>query len=223
MEDVYYVLATAFIWIQHKDGNVSVHLCQSEFTEFTAHSFSVKSANKVPNMTPYRYWLPIDYIPPVDPLDPDLPRWRKVYQNIVGCINWIETCTRPDISPVLTFLTSYRNYPHPQHYKASFHAIKYLTSTNEYIISFHSESSSSIQSFNKFTHHHDRVAYTEATAPYPSEFHQLTAYCDANWGGKFGSAVEYGTTLKIFKFRSLSGFLICRSGGPIAWKTILQN
>ena len=56
-----------------------------------------------------------------------------------------------------------------------------------------------------------------------SEFHQLTAYCDANWGGQFGSAVEDGTPLELFKFRSLSGFLICRSGGPIAWKSIRQN
>ena len=96
-------------------------------------------------------------------------------------------------------------------------------STNEYGISFHSDSSSTIQAFNHFPHHHDREAYTEATAPYPSECYQLTAYCDANWGSKFGSAVEDGTPLKFFRFRYLSGFLICRSGGPIAWKTIRKN
>ena len=69
-----YFLGTAFTWIQHKDSNISVHLCQSEFTEFTAHQFSVKSENKVPNMTPYRSSSPIDSIPPDDPLDPYLPR-----------------------------------------------------------------------------------------------------------------------------------------------------
>ena len=96
-------------------------------------------------------------------------------------------------------------------------------STNEYGISFHSESSATIQAFNNFTLHHDIEAYTEATAPSPSECHQLTAHCDANWGGQFGSAVEDGTPLELFKSRYLSGFLICRFGGPIAWKSIRQN
>ena len=124
---------------------------------------------------------------------------------------------------VLTFLASYRNYPHPQHYKAAVHALKYLTITNEYDISFHSKSSAKIQAFNNFPHHHDREAYTEATTPSTSECHQLTAYCDANWGGKFGSAVEDCNPLELFKFRSLSGFLIYFSCGPIAWKSIRKN
>ena len=162
-------------------------------------------------MTPYHSGFRIDSIPPVDPLDPDLPHQRQVYQSIFYCINWHETCTRPDIAPVLKFLASYSNYPHSQHYKAVFHALKYLMSTNEYGISFHSESSATIQSFDHFLYHHDREAYTEATDSSPSEFHQLTAYCDANWGGQFGSAVEDGTPLELFKFRSLSGFLICSS------------
>ena len=49
------------------------------------------------------------------------------------------------------------------------------------------------------------------------------AYCNENWGGQFGSAVKDGTPLECFKYRSLSGFLMCRSGGPIAWKSIRQN
>ena len=32
-----------------------------------------------------------------------------------------------------------------------------------------------------------------------------------------------GTALEIFKYRSLSGFLVCRCGGPIAWKGIQQD
>ena len=152
----------------------SVHICQSAFTEFTAHWFSVQNSNKVTNLTLYRSGLPTDSIPPVDPLDPDLPRQRQVYQRIVGFINWLATCTRPDIAPVITFLVLYRNYPHPQHYKAAVHALKYLTTTNEYSISFHSKSSAIIQAFNHFPNHYDREAYTEATSPSISECRQLT-------------------------------------------------
>ena len=157
-------------------------------------------------MTPYHSGFPIDSIPPVDPLDPDIPRQRQVYQSIVGCINFLATCTRPEISPALTSLASYINSPHPQHYKSSVHALKYLTRTNEYDISFHSQSPSTIQAFNHFPHHRDIEAYTEATAPYLSECHQLTDFCDANWGGQSVSSVKEGTTLELFKSRSLSVF-----------------
>ena len=74
MGNVDYFLGIAFTWIQHADGNISVHLLQLEFTEFAAHQFSVHTSNKVPNMTHYRSGFPIDSIPPVDPLNPDLPR-----------------------------------------------------------------------------------------------------------------------------------------------------
>ena len=91
-------------------------------------------------MTPYRFGFPIDSIPPVDPLDPDLPRRRQVYQSIVGCITWLATFTRLDIAHVLPFLASYINDPHPQHYKAAVSAIKYMQEKNEYDISFHPKS-----------------------------------------------------------------------------------
>ena len=59
MGDVYYFLVTACTWLKHNDGNISVHLCQSAFTEFTDHRFSVHTTNKVPNMNPYRSRFPI--------------------------------------------------------------------------------------------------------------------------------------------------------------------
>ena len=51
--NVDYFLCTVYTWLQHADVNISVHLCQSAFTEFTDHRFSFHIANKVPNMTPY--------------------------------------------------------------------------------------------------------------------------------------------------------------------------
>ena len=131
MGDVDYFLGTAFTWIKQKYGNISVHIFQSAFTEFTAHRFLVQIVNKVPNRTPYHSRFPIDSIPPIDPLDSDLPCRRQVYHIIAGCINWLATFTHPDIEPALTFFASYRNSPDPQHYKAAVHDIKYLISTNE--------------------------------------------------------------------------------------------
>lgn len=223
MGDVDYFLGTAFTWKQHDSGHLSVHLCQSAFTEFTANRFGVSAMTPVPNMTPYRSGYPIDSIPQADLNDPNLKHRTKTYQAIIGCINWLSTCTRPDISPCLSFLSSYNMAPHEQHYKAAIHALKYLYSTAEYGISFHSDASSTLQSFNHFPNHHDKEAYDDATPPSPSECHELTAYSDACWGGQFGNHVKDGTPLELFKYRSLSGYLVCKSGGPISWKAERQN
>jgi hypothetical protein len=223
MGDVDYFLGTAFTWKHLPGGHLSVHLCQSAFTEYTAHRFAVDRYNRTPHMTPYRSGLPIDSIPMPDPKDPDLKRRTKVYQSIVGCINWLATSTRPDVSPVLSFLASYMHAPSHQHYKSALHALKYLYSTSDYGICFHSDASNTIQAFNHFPHFHDKEAYTDASPPSPGDCHNLTAYSDACWGGQIGNAVPDGTPLELFKLRSMSGFLICRTGGPIAWRANRQD
>eukprot|EP00804_Cyclotella_cryptica_P026709 CCRYP_007942-RA/>CCRYP_007942-RA protein AED:0.35 eAED:0.34 QI:0/0/0/0.66/0.5/0.33/3/0/1904 len=224
MGDVDYFLGTAFTWKRHANGELSAFLSQTALTEYMAHRFAVDNMNPVPNMTPYRSGLPIDAIPPPNPKDPDLKRRTKCYQSMVGCINWLATCTRPDVSPVPTFLASYSTNPAHQHYKAAMHVLKYLLSTSDYGISFHSHATSTVQAFNHFPHHRDKEAYSDATPPpSPSDCHNLTAFSDACWGGQFSAAVKDGTPLDLFKFRSLSGFIISRAGGPIAWKSIRQQ
>ena len=168
MGNLEYLLGTAFTWLRHADGNISIHLCQLSFTEFIAHQLSFHISNKVPNMNPFCFGFPMGSILPVDTLDHDLLRQKQIYQSIGSCIKWLATCTWPDIAPVLKFLASYINAPHPQHYKSASHAIKDITSTNEFGISFHSKSSSTIQAFNHFPHNHDKEYYTEATAQTPS-------------------------------------------------------
>ena len=90
----------------------------------TAHQFSVYTANKVLNITPYRYGFYIDYILPVEPLNPNILRQKQVYQSIVDCINWLTNCTNPAIAPALTFLDLYSNATHSQQYKAAVNALK---------------------------------------------------------------------------------------------------
>ena len=112
MGNVEYFLGKYFNCITHKDRDILVHLSQSAFTEFTAHHFYNHKSDKVHNMNPYRSGYPINSIPPVDYLEPDLPCQKQVYQIIVRCINWLATCTLPDISPTLTLIASYNNATH---------------------------------------------------------------------------------------------------------------
>eukprot|EP00956_Cyclotella_meneghiniana_P012602 scaffold17913_cov36-Cyclotella_meneghiniana.AAC.1 len=188
MGPVDWFLGTAFTWKRHDDGNLSVLLSQSAFIDFTAHRFAVDRFKPVPHMTPYRSGIPIDSIPPPPKNDPDQKRSTKVYQSIVGCINWVATCTRPDIAPALTFLASYNQCPSHGHYQAALHALKYLYSTSEYGISNHSDASNTIQAFNHFPSHHDKEAYEDAVPPSPGDVKRLTSFSDACWGGQFGNA-----------------------------------
>jgi len=83
MGDADYFLGTAFTWKRLPDKHISVHLCQSAFTEYTATRFGIDDMNQVPNMSPYRSGYPIDAIPPSDPHDKDLPKRTKTYQQMV--------------------------------------------------------------------------------------------------------------------------------------------
>jgi hypothetical protein len=92
--------------------------------------------------------------------------------------------------------------------------LKYLYSISEYGISFHSTAHQTLQAFNHFPHHHDKEAYTDAIPPSPAECHNLAAFSDACWGGQFGNAVADGIPLKLFKYRALSGYIICCCAKP---------
>ena len=158
MGDVDFFLGTAFTYRRHRDGNLSVHLGQSAFTEHIAHRFGIDGMKRVPNMTPWRCGLPIDSIATADPSDPDLARRHKVHQSIVGCINWLSTNTRPDVTPVNTFLASYSQLPSHQHYKSALHCLNYLNSTSSLGLSYHSLCTTTLQAYNHFPNHHDKKA-----------------------------------------------------------------
>ena len=69
----------------------------------------------------------------------------------------------------------------------------------------------------------DLEAYEDACPPSPLTAHLMTTYSDACWGGQFGNAVKDGTQLPLFKYRSMSGGIIFRCGGPIAWTCERQD
>ncbi|KAL7529706.1 LOW QUALITY PROTEIN: hypothetical protein ACHAWF_003089, partial [Thalassiosira exigua] len=158
-------------------------------------------------------WLAHQFHLPPDPNDPDLKRRTKVYQSVVGCLNWLTTCTCPDLAPDLTFLASYMQAPSVQHYRSVTHALKYTYLTAEYGISFpiptrlqQSTSSTMIK------------RCTRMLLPRPPP--NLMAYSKACWGEQFSNTIPNGTPVKIFEFHSLSCYLICRCGGPMPWRSI---
>ncbi len=94
----------------------------------------------------------------------------------------------------------------------------YIHSTIDYGISFTSGQSPAIHSYMSYPHKSDTEAYVDAIPPDTGSHHRLSTYSDACWGSQLGNAVQEGLQLPLFKFRSMSGIIVMRSGGLISWK-----
>ena len=48
-------------------------------------------------------------------LTPAFLRQQEQYQSMVGSINWLSTNTRPDLTPITSFLAAYNHNPSTAH------------------------------------------------------------------------------------------------------------
>ena len=219
MGTVEWFLGQHFQW-HVEDSHVSVHLNQSGFARNLVESFQLQDRLPSAIMTPYRSGHPIDAIAGHDPEDtsPAFLRRKEAYQSIVGSIGWLVNCTRPDLAAVHSFLSSYNMCPAVGHMKSALYALHYIHSTSDYGISFTSKDRAPIHTYLHYPDASDAECFDDARPPKPDRRHLLTTYSDACWGSQIGNAVPHGVGVPLFKFRSMSGAIIFRSGGPIAWK-----
>ena len=215
---VEWFLGVHFAW-RITPSSVSVHLNQSGFASNLVESFFQDSRNVTPTATPYRSGVPIDSIAPSTDDDDSPAQLRRTaaYQSLIGSIGWLSCSTRPDLSAVHSFLASYSNKPSVGHMKAALYALHYIHSTHDYGISFTSDSVAPMHCYIHFPPTTDVEAYTDALPPTSSTSSTLSSYSDACWGSQIGNAVADGTLLPLFKFRSMSGGIIFRNGGPVGW------
>ena len=167
----------------------------------------------------------IDSIRP-KPLPPEQQvHLTKRYQRLVGLINWMATCTRPDLSPSVSFLATYNHSPTKQHLDSAMYVVRYIRNTIGYGISFSSKSTTTLKTFLHIPLPHDAEAYSDARRPYDHETHELSAFSDANWGPQDASAPDPVTPQQVHpkNMRSMSGYIIFRSGGPILWSCVRQE
>ena len=225
MGTVNWFLGTHFEWSSHQDGALSVHLSQEAYAQNIVETHRLSGINLNPLATPYRSGCPIDAIPSatIDEDDKYFVKRREAYQSLVGRLTWLATNTRPDISTAVSFLASYNSCPNKQHYEAALYVVRYLRSTVSQGIAYHSSESAATSAYVHYPPAHDREAYTDATRPPSPTSAALQGFCDANWGSQIGGSVPDGEEIELFKYRSMSGFLIMRCGGPIAWKAVRQE
>ena len=215
---VEWFLGVHFSW-RITPSSVAVHLNQSGFASNLVESFFGDTRNPTPTATPYRNGVPINSIAPSTDADdsPAQIRRKEAYQSLIGSIGWLAHTTRPDLSAVHSFLASYSNKPAVGHMKAALYALHYIHSTHDYGISFTSDAVAPMHCYIHFPPSTDVEAYTDALPPTPETLSTLTSYSDACWGSQIGGAISDGTLLPLFKFRSMSGGIVFRNGGPLGW------
>lgn len=222
---VNWFLGTHFEWADHIDGALSVHLSQRAFAQNLVERHRLGSSNLNPSCSPYRSGVPIDSVPAaeVDESDPAFVRRRHSYQSLVGGLNWLACNTRPDLSTAVSFLAAYSHCPSKGHMEAALYVVKYLRSTASHGIAFHSSAPATSEAYVHYPFPHDAEAYHDASTVPHDKPHLLSVYTDANFGSQLGNSVPDGTEVEMFKFRSISGYLIMRCGGPIAWRAARQD
>jgi transposase InsO family protein len=83
---------------------------------------------RFPEHSKYRNWAaPIGQTAIVN----DEPAALTPYQEIVGCLQWLAGCTRPDISYTASMLARYSNSPTEAHWEMALRATSYLARTRE--------------------------------------------------------------------------------------------
>ena len=204
---------------------IQVHLSQTGFASHLVEENKIHLRNITPDATPYRSGLPIDACPESDKDEKSqtfLDRKNK-YQSIVGSIGWLAQSTRPDLAPSHSFLLAYINKPSRSHLNAALYVLQYTHSTINYGFTFTSAEKAPLHTYMTFPHSSDTEAYDDALPPCAGQHHRLTTYSDACWGSQIGNTIRDSIQLPLFKFCSMSGAIVFRSGGPITWKTDRQE
>ena len=168
MDVVTWFLNIHFTWADMPDGHLGIHLSQVAYAQTLVEQYCQHTINYNSRATPYCSGLPIDSILPTHELDDDpVFLCRKLqYQSLVGSLNWLVTTTRPDISPVTSFLAAHANRPSQTHMDSGISIVKYLCSTADYGIAFHFHATS-IFPFTMILRH--------SKMPYPQLQQNITA------------------------------------------------
>lgn len=100
---------------------------------------------------------------------------------------------------------------------------RYVRSTTTHGIAFHSSAPNDTSAYIHFPFPHDSEAYSDSVKPPKNRMHELSTFTDACWGSQLGNIIPDGEEIDMWKFRSMSGYLVMRCGGPVAWKAVRQE
>jgi hypothetical protein len=195
MGEVSWFLGSKYEWETLPDGRLTVSITQTAKAEDIIDNHGMSDCNAI--ASPYRTGFPIDRIPHDGvPLEQKTALVKK-FQSLVGGVLWLQRHTHPDLSTVVSLLSSNSHNPSQGHYDAAKRVLAYIKGTLDRGI--------------RFTQGGEAV---EGTFSFPM---RDGAYTDANWGPQDASHPQEGQTVTIEEVKSLLGHVVFRMGGPICW------
>ncbi len=141
----------------------------------------------------------------------------------MGSIGWLTQSMCLHLAPSNSFLLAYSKKSSQSHLNAALYVLHYIHSTINYKFTFLSKALVPLHSYMSFPHRSNTKAYRDLVPPTEKDHHRLTTYSVACWGSQISNAAHTGVLLPLFKFCSMSGVILFRSGGPITWKAVRQD
>jgi hypothetical protein len=143
---------------------VSFYLNQSGFASNLVESFFGETREASPLATPYCFGVPVDLIAPSTDKADSLAQtcWTQAYKSLIGSISWLAMTTRPDLTTIHSFLSSYSSKPTVGHMKLALYVLQYIHSTFDYDITFTSKVMAPMYSNIHYPPSTDVEAYTDA-------------------------------------------------------------
>ena len=126
MGPVTHFLGIKFDCLCDNANNLNIYMSQTAFIDSLTETANLTNANAV--TTPYHNGYPVDKIEP--PPTPASPSAILQMQQLLGSLQWLSQCTRPDISTITNLLAQYQSNPSYQHIEAARRVIKYLKGTS---------------------------------------------------------------------------------------------
>jgi hypothetical protein len=128
---------------------------------------------------------------------PPVPGFHNVsYSSILGGINYLACCTRPDIANAVRVLAAHSSNPSAHAWKQLNHLIRYLKHTHNYVICFGLP--------------HPLIMNTPNDNKNISKENRISVFCDADWASEQDQV-------------SVSGYISYFLGSPINWGSKKQT
>ncbi len=74
----------------------------------------------------------------------------KIFQQVIGDLNWLSISTRPDIAAIESLLAANSQKPAQAHYDAAEHVLRYLASTSSISLYYTSNDLEDVHAFVHF-------------------------------------------------------------------------
>ena len=132
MGTVTWFLGCLYIWDELPDGLLTVHISQTAKIEGLLDAYKLTDCNPVNNI--FRSGFAIDRIPS-DGLEPHqkIPL-VKLYQRLVGGLNWIALSTHPEITTGVRLLARHMRNPTSQHLDSVKRILQWLSSVKNHCL-----------------------------------------------------------------------------------------